>query len=98
MSDETKLSTDYVSLKIDVPHSDKTDWHQWYFPGAWPNHTPPTVMRDRRGRRVREGAYRQHWLVLHCSNTDCPAEALVPVRFVLDHANAHDRYAWDGAT
>jgi len=44
---------------------------------------------------MREGFYGQHWLILRCNNTECDGEAMVPVRFVLDHAEANDPWVQD---
>lgn len=84
--------SDHPTFRITVPHNPATDWHQWWFPNG-SRGVGPTERRDLAGRAQgkREGYYPE-WLVLGCNNTECDARAVVPVAFVLSHADALDEF------
>jgi len=79
-----------LTFKVTVPHDPNEDWHQWYFPNGQRG-IGPIEKRDKAGRAKgkRDGFY-PDWFVLACNNTGCSAEAVVPVRLVLDHADLSD--------
>ena len=79
-----------VTFRITTPHTPGTNWHAWYFPNGYRG-VPPTERRDRAGRRAgKRDAYFPEWLVLQCNNSECAGRAVVPVAFVLDHADSQD--------
>lgn len=83
------MDTD-VTFRITVPHDKGVGFHMWMFPCGYKG-VGPTERRDRRGyRQGKRSGYYPPWLVLMCNNTDCPAQAVVPVRFVIDHADDND--------
>jgi hypothetical protein len=79
-------------FRITVPHEFKAagNFHMWFFPNGWRG-IGPTVRCDIRGYRqgLRKGYYPE-WFVLACNNSDCPAQAVVPVRLIIDHADKLD--------
>lgn len=79
-----------VTFKVTVQHSPEAQWHEWFFPNGWRG-IGPVERRDRRGSRQgeRDGYYRE-WLVLACNNAECEGRAVVPISFLLDHADAMD--------
>lgn len=86
------MGTD-VTFRITVPHNTKLlrpDFHMWFFPNGWRD-IGPVVRCDRRGYRqgIRKG-YFPEWFVLACNNTECPGQAIVPVRLVIEHADGLD--------
>jgi hypothetical protein len=79
-----------VTFKVTQPHTPGQDYHHWWFPNGWRG-TPTTEERDRAGRLAgKRDAHFPEWLVLECNNTKCAGRAVVPVAFVLDHADSQD--------
>lgn len=79
-----------VTFKITVPHSPDAEWHEWFFPNGWRG-IGPIERRDRNGasRGSRDGFF-QEWLVLACNNAECDGRAVVPMSFLLNHADSMD--------
>lgn len=77
-------------FRITVPHTKGLDYHAWYFPGGWRGEGP-TERRDAAGRAQgkRDGFFPE-WFVLMCNNSECAGRAAIPVRVVLDIADAED--------
>ena len=81
-----------MDFKIITPHTPNLRWdyHHWFFPNGYRG-VPATEMRDKAGKRPgRRAGYFPEWFVLECNNTECEGRAVVPVEFVLQHADASD--------
>ncbi len=74
-----------MQAKLTVPHNPDASWHDWvYLDGL--DGRERLVRRDAVGRRTKGIGHQ--WLVVHCNNGDCPAEAIVPVNVLTDAAEA----------
>jgi hypothetical protein len=85
--------SEYVTFKVTVPHTTGLRYHEWFFPNGWRG-IGPVEQRDRAGhRKGKRVGYYADWFVLACNNIDCAGRAVVPVRFLTDHADANDAEA-----
>ena len=82
-----------TTFRITVPHDGTAGFHMWFFPNGWRG-LGPVERRDRRGyRQGKRRGYYSEWFVLACNNSACPGQAVVPVSFVIEHADALDPLA-----
>ena len=79
-----------MNFKIITPHTPGLNYHHWWFPNGYLG-IESTERRDRAGKRPgKRDGYFPEWFVLACNNTACEARAVVPVSFLLDHADSLD--------